>query len=86
MKPNKGSMRYQCGKRLPLFTKTEKAVLALTEEITLISNQGLSRETYDAALEQLGEHFLAQSIVQIVAINAWNRIAVSTHVQHEQSA
>lgn len=73
-------------KESPLFTKTERAVLALTEEITLISNQGLDRETYNAALEQLGEHFLAQSIMQIVAINAWNRIAVSTHMQHERSA
>lgn len=70
----------------PLFNETERAVLALTEEITLISNQGVRQRTYDAALEQLGENLLAQCIMQIIAINAWNRIAVSTHMQHEQSA
>ena len=70
-------------KESPLFTDKEKAVLALTDEITLISNQGLSQKTYDVALEQLGENVLAQSIMQIVTINAWNRMAVSTHMRHE---
>lgn len=69
-------------KESPLFTDTERAVLALTDEITLISYQGLSKETYDLALEHLDESLLAQSIMQIVTINAWNRIAVSTHLQY----
>ena len=66
----------------PQFSDQEKAVLALTDEITLISNQGLPSETYEAALKALGEHGLAQCIMQIVVINAWNRMAVSTHMRH----
>lgn len=69
----------------PLFSDKERAVIALTEEITCISVQGLTKDTYENALEHLGEHKLAQSIMQIVVINAWNRIAVSTNMQHERS-
>ncbi|MCZ7666760.1 MAG: carboxymuconolactone decarboxylase family protein [Chloroflexi bacterium] len=68
----------------PLFTETERAVLALTEEVTLISVSGLSAETYEAALSLLGERTLAQAIMQIVTINVWNRLAVATHKVHEQ--
>ena len=70
-------------KESPLFTNQERAVLALTDEITLISNHGLSKETYDTALELLSENGLAQSIMQIVTINAWNRMAISTNIRHE---
>ncbi|HTN33125.1 MAG TPA: carboxymuconolactone decarboxylase family protein [Marinobacter sp.] len=70
-------------KESPLFDETERAVLALTEEVTLISQNGLGSDVYDAALAALGEQVLAQAIMQIVAINAWNRIAVATHKVHE---
>ena len=70
-------------KESPLFSEKERAILALTDEVTQISIQGLTKETYEKALKQLGENKLAQSIMQIVAINAWNRIAVSTSMQHE---
>src|SRR5699024_9113822 len=63
-------------KESPLFDEVERAVLALTEEVTLVSRHGLSSEVYDAALSALGEQVLAQAIMQIVTINAWNRIAV----------
>lgn len=69
-------------KESPLFTDTERAVLALTEEVTLIANGGLSTEVYESALAILGEKILAQAIMQIVTINAWNRIAVATHMVH----
>ncbi len=72
-------------KESPLFSDRERAILALTDEVTLISVQGLKKDTYENALEHLGEHKLAQSIMQIVACNAWNRIAVSTNMQHEES-
>ena len=66
----------------PLFSDTERAVLALADEVTLISEDGLSDETYGRALEHLGEHGTAQCIMQIVTINAWNRMAVSTRLSH----
>lgn len=66
-------------KESPLFTDKEKAVLQLTEEVTLISNDGLSDEAYNKVLEFFGENVLAQIIMQVIIINSWNRIAVSTH-------
>ncbi len=70
-------------KESPLFTDIERVVLAVTEEVTLISASGLSKETYDKAISLLGENGLAQCIMQVVTINAWNRIAVATHMVHE---
>lgn len=64
-----------------LFTEEEQMVLAMTEEITLIHQHGLSEETYHKAIGLFGENLVAQIIMVIATINAWNRIAVSTHQQ-----
>ncbi|WP_152270079.1 carboxymuconolactone decarboxylase family protein [Agriterribacter humi] len=66
-------------KESPLFTEEERAVLQLTEEVTLIAKDGVSDETYNKVLGFYGENVLAQIIMQIIIINSWNRIAVSTH-------
>ncbi|MEZ6933987.1 carboxymuconolactone decarboxylase family protein [Aeromonas sp. S19(2024)] len=69
----------------PLFDARERAVLALTDEVTLIADKGLTAQTYEAALAQLGETLLAQCLVQVATINAWNRIAVATRMEHDHS-
>jgi len=61
-----------------LFSEEERAVLQLTEEITMISEHGVKDETYNAIFKLYGEKLLAQIIMQIIVINSWNRIAVST--------
>ena len=61
-----------------LFDEQERAILALTDAITLISHQGVSDSIYQTALNQLGQEHLSDCIMQITTINAWNRIAVST--------
>lgn len=66
-----------------LFSDQERAVLQLTDEVTRISEGGLSDNTYQAALRELGEQALAQAIVQIATINSWNRIAVATRMVYE---
>lgn len=63
------------------FSQEEQAVLVMTEEITLIHNNGLSKDAYENALKHFSENQVAQIIMAIVTINAWNRIAVSTHTQ-----
>lgn len=65
------------------FTEEEQTILAMTEEITLIHQQGLTEETYRKAVQFFTENQIAQIIMLIVTINAWNRIAVSTHLQIE---
>jgi AhpD family alkylhydroperoxidase len=64
-----------------LYTEEERTILALTEEMTLISQGGVSDETYKKAAELFDEHYLAQLMVAVIAINAWNRMAITTHMQ-----
>lgn len=66
-------------KETDLFTKEEQVVLAMTEEITLISNQGLSDEVYEKASKLFTEEYIGLIIMAIITINAWNRIAISTN-------
>jgi len=65
----------------PFFDETERAVLALAEEITHISVNGVTDRTYEDALRMLGEERLAQATMAIIAMNAWNRIGMSTHMR-----
>lgn len=62
------------------FTEEEQAILAVTEEVTLI-HQGLSEETYARAARVFDEEYIAQLIMAVIAINAWNRIGVATHLK-----
>lgn len=65
-----------------LFSEEEKAILALTEEVTLISHH-VSNEVYSKAVEVLGELYTAQVIMATIIINGWNRIAISTNLEPE---
>lgn len=62
------------------FTEEEQVLLEMTEEITLISQRGLTEETYYKANQVFDENQIAQIIMAIITINAWNRIAISTHM------
>ena len=66
----------------PLFSSEERAVLSLTEAVTLISHEGVPEAVYQEALDVLGESKLAQCVMLIATINAWNRMAVTTRMQH----
>jgi AhpD family alkylhydroperoxidase len=67
-----------------LFSEGERAVLQLTEEVTLLSKEGVTDETYDRVVSIFGEKVTAQLIMQIVVINAWNRITVPTRSIYKQ--
>ncbi|POY38358.1 hypothetical protein C3K47_02880 [Solitalea longa] len=58
------------------FSEEEQAILALTEEMTLLP-KGVSDATYQYAEKVLGEKLLAEVIMAIIIINAWNRIGVT---------
>jgi AhpD family alkylhydroperoxidase len=62
-----------------LYTPEEEAILAMTEEITLIQKT-LCHETYDNARKLFDEKYIAEIIMMITVINAWNRIAISTEM------
>ncbi|MCS3868545.1 AhpD family alkylhydroperoxidase [Chryseobacterium ginsenosidimutans] len=54
-----------------LFTEEEQVILEMTEEITLISQKGLTDETYYKAKQVFDELTIAQIIMAIITINAW---------------
>lgn len=64
-----------------LFTKEEQILLEMTEEITLIHQKGLTEGTFQKAKEIFEEKEIAQIIMAIITINAWNRIGISTHLE-----
>ncbi|WP_199118579.1 carboxymuconolactone decarboxylase family protein [Pedobacter sp. ASV28] len=64
-----------------LFTEEEKVILAITEEVTLIHQKGLTEETYLKAEKLFDKNYISQLIMAVVTINAWNRIAISTQLE-----
>lgn len=64
----------------PFFDERERAALALTDAITLISADQVPRDVYDEAAARFQPNELAQLIWAITAINSWNRIAISTRM------
>ncbi|CAM1353567.1 carboxymuconolactone decarboxylase family protein [Tenacibaculum ascidiaceicola] len=69
-------------KESPLFSEKEKALLSATDEVTLISYNGLTENTFQKLKEYFTDNEIAQIIMQIGEINIWNRIAVSTQMFH----
>lgn len=67
-----------------IYTDEERALLAITEEITLIHQNGLSDKTYENAIRFFSENQIAEIIMAIITINAWNRIAISGYFQPGQ--
>lgn len=63
-----------------LFTEKERAVLALTEAMTLITNGHVPDDVYKEAEKQCTPKELAAVIMAVVAINGWNRIAITTRL------
>jgi len=68
----------------PFFTEEERVVLKLAEQVTKISDGGVTDEVFNNALNILGEKKLAQVIFVIVTINSWNRIAIAMHMVAER--
>jgi AhpD family alkylhydroperoxidase len=61
----------------PLFSEHERAALALTDAITNIAGAGVPDTVYEQATEHFDEAELANLILAITAINAWNRIGIA---------
>jgi AhpD family alkylhydroperoxidase len=61
-----------------LFTPEEQAILALAEEMTYIHRHGVSDETYDQAIRLLGQQYTTEVMMAIIAMNAWNRVGITT--------
>ncbi|MFB6888152.1 carboxymuconolactone decarboxylase family protein [Kitasatospora sp. NPDC056327] len=64
----------------PWFTARERAALALTESVTLLTEGHVPDAVYDEAAAHFAPAELAQLIALIVTINAWNRIGVTSRL------
>lgn len=62
-----------------VYSERERAALALTEEVTLISVAGVSDEVWGKVTDAFQEKEIVELLMAISAINVWNRLAVSTH-------
>ncbi|MFD0416580.1 carboxymuconolactone decarboxylase family protein [Streptomyces sp. NPDC127108] len=60
------------------YSAKEQAALALTDAVTLVADAGVPDAAYAEAAAHFDEAELAQVIALILAINTWNRIALST--------
>lgn len=61
----------------PYYSPRERAALAWTEAVTLVSDGHVPDEVFAAARAQFSEAEVAALLLAIIAINAWNRVAVS---------
>jgi AhpD family alkylhydroperoxidase len=61
----------------PYYSERERAALDWTEALTLIAANHVPDELYERTRREFGETELADLTLAVVAINAWNRIAIS---------
>ena len=65
----------------PFFTDRERAALAWTEAVTLLHETRVPDDVFELARRHFDEKELVDLTLAIVAINAWNRLAVSFRVE-----
>src|SRR5215203_2337336 len=65
----------------PFYTEQERAALEWTEALTLIAESTVPDEVYEAVRPHFSERELAALTMAIIAINGWNRIAISTRME-----
>lgn len=63
-----------------LYSERERAALALTEAVTVLTEGFVPDEVYATAAKHFTEPELAHLIALITAINSWNRVMVSRRV------
>lgn len=80
---NKKIFLLNAWQEVDIFSKEEKIILQMTEEISLIHQEGLKDTTYKKAIDTFGDILVVQLIMAIVTINSWNRIAISTKIPVE---
>lgn len=61
----------------PFFTPRERAALAWTESVTALAAGGVPKHVYDAVRAEFSEAEIVDLTLAVVAINCWNRIAIS---------
>ena len=61
----------------PFFTDRERAALAWTEAVTLITEGHVPDALYEEVKQRFSDEELVNLTIALVAINGWNRLAIS---------
>ncbi|HEU5410184.1 MAG TPA: carboxymuconolactone decarboxylase family protein [Candidatus Acidoferrales bacterium] len=61
----------------PFYSERERAALAWTESLTLVSETHVPDEAFEEVKKHFSEGEIVALTLAIVAINGWNRIAIS---------
>jgi len=61
----------------PFFTERERAALAWTEAVTLVSQGHVPDEVFQEAKRSFTDEQLANLTLAIVTINGWNRLSIA---------
>ena len=61
----------------PFYTDRERAALAWTEAVTLVSETHVPDDVYEEARKHFSEEELVKLTWALVVINGWNRIAIA---------
>jgi AhpD family alkylhydroperoxidase len=61
----------------PFYSERERAALAWTEAVTLVADSHVPDDVYEQARTQFSEQELANLTLAVIAINGWNRLAIS---------
>ncbi|GHO98239.1 alkyl hydroperoxide reductase AhpD [Reticulibacter mediterranei] len=61
----------------PFYSERERAALEWTESLTLIANNQVPDEIYERVAPHFTEEELVNLTLAVVAINGWNRFAIS---------
>lgn len=62
---------------LVFYSERERAALEWTDAVTLIVDGHVPDETFDTVRRQFSEQELVNPTMAVVAINGWNRLAIS---------
>ena len=65
----------------PLYSERERAALELCEAITLVAESHVPDAVWERARASFDDDELAQLLVAITAINAYNRLNIATRVE-----
>lgn len=64
-------------KETPFYTESERAALAWTEALTLISQNEISDSLYEEVSKHFDDKTLMALTMSVIAINGWNRLAIA---------
>jgi alkylhydroperoxidase family enzyme len=66
----------------PLYSARERAALAWTDALTLVSETHVPDEVFEEAKQHFSDDELVKLTILIGAINMWNRLAISFRAVH----